>query len=57
MEKVKLVRLSNLFEKMVSDNANNAEKRELSNLYQEYINFGREIELGHTSSYHRRAVG
>ncbi|NQZ79668.1 MAG: hypothetical protein HRT52_01510 [Colwellia sp.] len=57
MEKVKLARLSNLFEKMVSDNANNSEKRELSNLYQEYINFGREIELGHTSSYQRRAVG
>jgi len=57
VDKVKLVRLSNLFEKMVSDNANNAERRELSNLYQEYINFGREIELGHSAPNQRQAVG
>jgi hypothetical protein len=57
MEKIKLIRLSNLFEKMVSDNANNAEKRELSNLYQEYINFGRENEIHHSSSNKHHAVG
>ncbi|MFT5757981.1 MAG: hypothetical protein ACI9LM_002718 [Alteromonadaceae bacterium] len=57
VEKVKLVRLSSLFEKMVSDNANNAEKRELNNLYQEYINFGRDNEIHHSSSKQHQAVG
>jgi len=57
VEKIKLVRLSNLFEKMVADNANNAEKRELSNLYQEYINFGRESDLGNSASNNRQVTG
>lgn len=42
MERNKVSRLNRLFEKMMSDNANVLEKRELTNLYQEYINDGRE---------------
>jgi len=42
MEKSKLVKLNSLFEKMVSSSANMIEQRELKNLYQEYINEGRE---------------
>jgi hypothetical protein len=42
MEKSKLVKLNCLFEKMVSSSANMIEQRELKNLYQEYINEGRE---------------
>lgn len=42
MEQKKLTRLSNLFEKVMANNANVIERRELSALYQEYINDGRD---------------
>jgi uncharacterized protein YnzC (UPF0291/DUF896 family) len=42
MEQKKITRLNILFEKVVDDNANIIERRELSVLYQEYINDGRE---------------
>ena len=42
MERNKVSRLNRLFEKMMSDSANVVEKRELNNLYQEYINDGRD---------------
>jgi len=42
MEQNKLTRLSVLFEKAVADKANIIEKRELTVLYQEYIDDGRE---------------
>jgi hypothetical protein len=42
MEKNKLNRLSDLFEKVVADNASVIERRELSVIYQEYINDGRD---------------
>ncbi len=42
MESRKVSRLNTLFEKMVSNNANIIERRELNSLYQEYINDGRE---------------
>lgn len=42
MEQTKVNRLNSLFEKMVANNANIIEKRELNNLYQEFINDGRD---------------
>ncbi|GLX78091.1 hypothetical protein tinsulaeT_14310 [Thalassotalea insulae] len=42
MDKRKVNRLNTLFEKMVSDDANINERRELDQLYQEYINDGRD---------------
>ncbi len=42
MDQKKITRLNILFEKVVDDNANIIERRELSVLYQEYINDGRE---------------
>jgi len=42
MEQSKVVKLNSLFEKMVSNSANVIEKRELTHLYQEYINDGRD---------------
>ena len=42
MENRKVSRLNVLFEKMVSNSANMVEKRELKQLYQEYINDGRD---------------
>jgi len=42
MEQKKLTRLNDLFEKVVAENANVVERRELSVLYREYINDGRE---------------
>lgn len=42
MEPNKLARLSSLFEKAVADNAKSLEKRELDQLYSEYINDGRD---------------
>mgnify|MGYP000536308569 CR=1 FL=1 len=41
MSKEKLLRLQELFEKMVSECASELERRELKSLYREYINFGR----------------
>jgi len=43
MEQVKVNRLNSLFEKMVANDVNVIEKKELNNLYQEYINDGRDI--------------
>jgi hypothetical protein len=45
MEKKKLTRLNDLFEKVVSDCASLIERRELNILYQEYIDDGREVGL------------
>ena len=42
MEHQELTRLSKLFEKAVENKANIIERRELSVLYQEYIDDGRE---------------
>lgn len=38
-----LSRLNSLFEKMVADSANIKEQRELTQLYQEFINDGRDF--------------
>ncbi len=42
MKQTELNRLNDLFEKMLSSEANKIEKRELTHLYQEYIDDGRE---------------
>lgn len=42
MEQPKVERLNDLFEKMLSNDANNIEKNELSALYQEFIDDGRD---------------
>lgn len=42
MEPGKVNRLNTLFEKMVADNVNVIERKELAMLYQEFINDGRE---------------
>tara|TARA_R110000737_G_scaffold113384_1_gene146524 strand:- start:1264 stop:1446 length:183 start_codon:yes stop_codon:yes gene_type:complete len=42
METNKLARLSSLFEKAVANNAKLLEKRELDELYNEFINEGRD---------------
>lgn len=42
MKQTELNRLNDLFEKMLSSNANRVERRELTHLYQEYIDDGRE---------------
>ena len=42
MEQRKVTQLNKLFEKMVSNDANTSERSELNNLYQEFINDGRE---------------
>ena len=44
MEQPKVERLNSLFEKMLSNDANSIEKHELSILYQEYIDDGREVK-------------
>jgi hypothetical protein len=57
MERKKMTRLSILFEKVVADNANIIERRELSVLYQEYINDGRETPPPvRASRQYRRAM-
>jgi len=43
MNAIEMSRLNSLFEKMVSDRANMKEQRELTQLYQEFINDGREM--------------
>jgi hypothetical protein len=50
----KLTRLNNLFEKVVSDQANIIERRELNTLYAEYIDEGREVglQVEESSHYH-----
>lgn len=42
MEQNKVKRLNSLFEKMVANDVNMIEKKELNNLYQDYINDGRD---------------
>ncbi|NQZ23725.1 MAG: hypothetical protein HRT53_16955 [Colwellia sp.] len=57
MEEKKTTRLNMLFEKVVADNANIIERRELSVLYQEYINDGRDhINSVRTSKQYRHAM-
>ena len=56
MEQKKMTRLSDLFEKVVADNANVVERRELSALYQEYINDGRDKSHQRTATYYRHAT-
>jgi hypothetical protein len=43
MNTTEMSRLNSLFEKMVADRANVKEQRELSQLYQEFINDGRDL--------------
>ncbi|WP_448569644.1 hypothetical protein [Thalassotalea ganghwensis] len=43
MEQLKVKRLNDLFEKMMSNKASNGEQKELSQLYQEYIDDGRDL--------------
>jgi len=43
MKRTKMERLNLLFEKMVADNANNAERFELRILYQEYLENSRDV--------------
>ena len=43
MKRIKMERLNKLFEKMVANSANNAERFELRVLYQEYIDDGRNV--------------
>lgn len=50
MEQTKVSRLNSLFEKMVSNNANMIERRELNNLYREFIDAGRD-KPRYSSSY------
>lgn len=50
MEQSKVSRLNLLFEKVVANNANVIERRELNNLYQEYINDGRDKTHQNTSA-------
>lgn len=47
-----MTQLNILFEKMVSDAADNSEKRALNRLYQEYINEGRKNILNHSPNQH-----
>ncbi|MBB6544685.1 hypothetical protein [Thalassotalea piscium] len=51
MDHPKVERLNSLFEKMLSNNANSVEQHELTALYQEYINDGRDTNSG---SYQRK---
>jgi hypothetical protein len=56
MEQRQLERLGRLFEKVVSDSANNIEKKELKSLYQDYINDGRDKSFGRaTTTVYQRA--
>lgn len=54
MEQIKVNRLNSLFEKMVANNANIIEKRELNNLYQEFIDDGRE-QPRFNDNYHQES--
>ncbi len=57
MEQKKITRLNILFEKVVADNANIIERRELSVLYQEYINDGRDnTQSVRSSIQYRHAI-
>jgi hypothetical protein len=60
MEPSKLVRLNCLFEKAVANNAQLLEKRELDELYDEFINDGRDKKSNNMvifSRTGRRTVG
>ena len=53
MEQLKVKRLNDLFEKMMSNKASSGEQRELTQLYQEFIDDGRENLRG--IAQHRNA--
>lgn len=58
MEPVKVNRLNALFEKMVADNVNVIERKELAMLYQEFINDGRENSLNRSGkAQYKHVVG
>lgn len=57
MEKIKVTQLNILFEKMVSNDANSTEQSELNNLYQEFIDDGREGNLNRASNRNNRHHG
>jgi hypothetical protein len=60
MEPNKLVRLNCLFEKAVANNAKLLEKRELDELYSEFINDGRDSSISNMVVFPkvvRRTVG
>ena len=56
MEQPKVERLNNLFEKMLANNANNVEQNELSALYQEFIDDGRDIRQRKNKSSKKTTV-
>ncbi len=56
MEQIKVNRLNSLFEKMVANNANVIERKELNNLYQEYIDDGRGESRRSSSINHEHKV-
>ena len=56
MEQTKLTRLNMLFEKAVAGKANIIEKRELSALYEEYIDDGRENQQMHMTTNYQSAT-
>lgn len=51
MDKIKIARLNNLFEKMVVEQASINECSELKNLYSEYIDEGRNIVAIHPTVF------
>ncbi len=53
MEPSKLVRLSCLFEKAIANNAKLLEKRELDELYNEFINDGRDNKANNMVTFPR----
>lgn len=59
MDQSKVNRLNTLFEKMLANNANVVEKRELNNLYREFIDYGREMSQPrtHMQAQYRAYVG
>lgn len=60
MEPSKLLRLSCLFEKAVANNVKLLEKRELNELYNEFINDGRDFKASNTVQFpigSRRTAG
>lgn len=56
MEQKELTRLSRLFEKAVENKANIIERRELSVLYQEYIDDGRQKSHQRREATHHQAT-
>ena len=56
MDDVKLNRLNELFEKMVSQNANRAEESELKHLYSEFIENGRDAIRSHNDEQYNPRI-